>query len=327
MTEASEKDWLERFRKEEAFRLGRDLDQEGYRAIDPAMRYVRCGCGQANCWVTGLLPLRHHLAALFQAIVALGFAERFSWISRHEDPWPGVTYALQMAGGIQDVICNPSLVHDSDDALYCETVAHYEDESQELASKYTAALIIFNFAWSAYEAAIETSARGETVKETLPVHARRLFQAEGDRASQIRALDQSYNYARHMCERQALLKDQFARTITKHGLTGPAAAAEMVRVFRNYIVHGDDPLPADSVLPCYRFYAVTRVVLLLIQHLIWRKVTRPSRPVLLSANREEVGREPATLFLRHLHYADVQWRTMIPKRSRYGFSTTRRFLG
>lgn len=327
MTRESEDAWLERFRKEEASRFGRDLDQERYRATDPAYRYVRCNCGRAECWMTGLLPLPHHFAALYQAIVALGFAERFSWINRQDDPWPGVTYALQMAGGIEDVICDPANVHDSEAAFYCETVADREDEDRELASKYAAALIIFNLAWTAYESAIEISARDETIKETLPVHARRLFQIEADQASQIKALDQSYRVARHICERRDPLKDEFARTISRHGLTGPAAAAEMIRIFRNYIVHGDDPLPAESVLPCYRFYAITRVILLLTQHLIWRRVTRPSRPVPLSVNKEEIGREPATLFLRNLHYADAQWRTMTPKRSRYGLPTTRRFVG
>jgi len=108
-------------------------------------------------------------------------------------------------------------------------------------------------------------------------------------------------------------------------LKGAAAAAELVRVFRNHVVHGREVLPAESVAPCYRFYSITRVLLLLIQHLVWRKVRRPSRPLYISAMYEELGREPATVFLRNLHYEDDLWRTMKPKRSRRGVRTQRWF--
>lgn len=314
---------LARIRREESERLGREPGQKGYRATDPASRYVKCNCGHATCWTAGLLPLRAHMAALFQAITSLGFAERFPGADREDEPWPGVTYALQMAGGVSDLVCDPSYVYDDSAAFYCESAAEREDEDRELASKYAAALITFNFAWAAYEAAIEITSNEEPIKGKLPVHARNILHTEASDAAKIRSLEQCYRYARKHCMHQPFLKNQIVASEAKYDLSGPPAAAELVRIFRNYVIHGNDTLPAESIDPCYRFYAVTRVVILLTQYLVLRRVIRPSRPVPLSVNRDEIGREPASLFLRNLHYEDNIWRTAIPKRPRYGGRPTR----
>ena len=314
-------DLIERFRAEEARRLGREIGQTTYRSTDPANRYVRCGCGRTDCWTYDLLPLRAHVAALFRALVALGVEERFTGFSRHDDPWPGVIYALQLAGGIDDVASDPTFVNDDESSFYCEPVADREDEERELASKYTAAFIMFNFAWSAYEAAIEISATGEFPKDKLPVRARKILAIEANDASKITELDASYKLARIICGRVTTLESELGLIETKYRLAGPPAAAELVRIFRNYIVHGGDILPVDSVMPCYRLYAVTRVVLLLIQYLVLRRVTRPAEGVLLSANLEELGSEPAESVMRNLHYADRRWRTSLPSADRHGRMT------
>src|SRR5215218_9104613 len=94
------------------------------------------------------------------AIVVCGFEEQFEAFGRSEDPWPGVIYALQMAASLEDVFADPSYVDDSEAAFWCRPAWDSDEEDREAASKYAAALIIFNFAWTAYEAAIETSASG-----------------------------------------------------------------------------------------------------------------------------------------------------------------------
>lgn len=187
---------LERLQREEAARLGRDVGQETYRATDPASKYVRCNCGREDCWTYHLLPLRAHIAALYRAIVSLGMARRFDNFSEHDDPWPGVIYALQMASGLEDLSSDPAYAQDDDARYYCESVADREDEDRELASKYTAALIMFNFAWTAYEAAIEISLDGLFTKDKLPVRARRVLQDECSEASRVASLDVSYEVAR-----------------------------------------------------------------------------------------------------------------------------------
>jgi len=265
------------------------------------------------------------MAALFRAIVSLGFAERFSEFDRNDDPWPGVIYALQMAASLDDLFADPSYVSDDEAGFWCGSAADTEDEDRELASKYAAALITFNFAWSAYEAAIEISAPGEFPKDKLPVRARRILRAEAAEASKIVALDASYKLARHVCGRQEYLRSKLAEVESKYRLSGPAAAAELVRIFRNHIVHGRDSLPAYSVEPCYRFYSVTRVLLLLIQYLVLRRVTNAEQVVALSVNLEELGEAPADEYLRNLHYADARWRATAAKPSRFGRRTTRWF--
>jgi len=317
--------FLERIRSEDALRLGREIGQATYRATDPANRYVRCGCGRTDCWTYDLLPLRAHVAALFRALVALGADERFADFSHHDDPWPGVIYALQLAGGLEDLSTAPAYANDDDSSFYCEPVADREDEEKELASKYTAAFIMFNFAWTAYEAAIEISAAGEFAKDKLPVRARKILQAEAGDASKMTGLDASYKLARKICGHVTSLESDLGLIETKYRLAGPPAAAELVRIFRNHIVHGGDTLPVDSVMPCYRLYAITRIVLLLIQYLVLRRVTRPAEHVFLSANLEELGKEPADLVLQNLHYADRSWRTSVPTTQNYG--RTSRWFG
>lgn len=200
MTE-SDDDFLARLREEEAARLGREVGQRGYRATDPMGRYVRCNCGTADCWTAGLLPLRDHIAGVYQAILALGWAERFPGLDRQDEAWPGVTYALQMAGGLRDLTCDPSNVTGDEAAFWCESAADRQDEDTELASKYAAALVTFNFAWSAYEAAIEISSGGGPIRDKLPVHARKIFRAEAATASQVRCLTQHTGYARWWCSK------------------------------------------------------------------------------------------------------------------------------
>lgn len=317
MSEMKQEELLERYKREEAMRLGRDVGQEKYRATDPANKYIRCNCQRDNCWTNGLFPLRTHMAALYRAIVSIGYSGRFLDVSKHDDPWSGVIYALQMAGGLDDLSTDPAYANDDDAGFYCESAADREDEDRELASKYTAALVMFNFAWTAYEAAIETSLAGMFEKDKLPVRARKILADEHLEASKISALDVSYVVARKICSFVEPLKEEIDFNESRYGLSGPPAAAELVRIFRNHIVHGREILPVESVAPCYRFYSVTRVLLLLIQYLVLRRVSSASKPVLLSANRTDLGKEPADLMLRNLHYLDHQWRTKMPKPRRF----------
>ena len=278
-----------------------------YRAIDPADRYVKCGCGKADCWTTQLVPLREHMVLLFRAIVSCGFEEQFVGFSRADDPWPGVIYALQMAASLDDVFADPSHVDDSDAASWCEPAWENDEEAREGASKYAAALITFNFAWNAYEAAIETSVDGLFPKDKVPVRGRRLFQTEPQLSDGINLLDISYRVARQLCVRLPILKDDIERIETKYNLSGASAAAELGRIFRNYIVHGADPMPVHSSgAACARFYSVTRLLLLLIQSLVLRRIKNPNQPVPLSANQNR-GSQRAGRFLQNLHRHEALW--------------------
>lgn len=278
-----------------------------YRAIDPADLYVKCGCGKADCWTAQLVPLREHMALLFRAILSCGYKEQFSGFGRGDDPWPGVIYALQMAASVDDVFADPSHVDDSDAASWCNPAWEHDEEEREAASKYAAALITFNFAWNAYEAAIEISADGLYSKDKVPVRGRRLLQAEPLLGDGIALLEVSYRVARQICIRLPILKPDIENIETKYKLSGACAAAELGRIFRNYIVHGADPMPVHGSGAAYaRFYSVTRLVLLLIQSLLLRRVKDTNQPIPLSINRDR-GFQRVGRLLQNLHRHEALW--------------------
>lgn len=291
-------------------RIGYSADRKPfikYRAIDPADRYVKCGCGRSDCWTAQLVPLREHMTLLFRAIVSAGYSEQFFGFERADDPWPGVIYALQMAASIDDVFADPSHVDDSDAASWCNPAWEHDEEEQEAASKYAAALVTFNFAWSAYEAAIETSADGLFPKDKVPVRGRRLFQAEPQLGDSIPLLGVSYRVARQICIRLPGLKANIENVEAKYKLSGASAAAELGRIFRNYIVHGADPMPAHNSGAAYaRFYSVTRLVLLLIQSLLLRRVKNTNQPIPLSVNQDR-GFQRVGRLLQNLHRHEGFW--------------------
>lgn len=292
-------------------RIQRDEDGKPalkFRATDPANHYVRCGCGKPECWTKQLVPLREHVVSLFRAILSCGFEEQFESFSRSDDAWPGVTYALQMAASLDDVFVDPAYVDDSEAGLWCSSAWESDEDDREAASKYVAALIMFNFVWNAYEAAIEISAGGLFPKDKLPVRGRRLFQAEPQLAVGVLGFEQSYRVARHLSGRLTEIQDDIENIERKYALSGAAAAAELGRIFRNYIVHGAD---CDAIngsrAACARFYSMTRLLLLLIQVLVFRRLKEPTTPVPLSVNQPDRGAQRAGRLLQHLHCHEALW--------------------
>lgn len=280
-----------------------------YTAIDPADRYVRCNCGKPDCWTTQLLPLREHMAALFRAINACGYAEQFEAYERCDYAWPGVTDALQMAASIDDVFTDPAYVDDSEAWLYCESVADFDAREREYAAKYVAAFITFNFVWNAYEAATEISAANAFLRDKTSVRARRLFAAETELSHAISTLETSYRLARHFCAKAPELVVDIDAIKAKYNLEGAAAAAELCRLFRNYVVHGRDDLPtSESHLACWRFYSVIRLVLLLIQLLVFRRLVDRDAVVPLSVHGEGEATR-AGIYLVNLHRHKELWFT------------------
>ena len=86
-------------------------------------------------------------------------------------------------------------------------------------------------------------------------------------------------------------------------------SAELVRVFRNYIVHGDDGSPIEGAgHACARIYAVVRLLLILIQLLLLRGADG-GVAVYSSVNADEDQESPvpAGLFLANLHRRKDLW--------------------
>jgi hypothetical protein len=278
-------------------------------AINPADRLFRCGCGKADCQIAPLRPLRDHMAVLLRAIVSCGMEETLPGYARGDEAWPGVIYPLQMAASIEDVVADPSYVDDSDASFWCETAWNRDEEDRREASSYIAALTVFNFVWLAYEAAIEEAAGQRFSKDKVPVRGRKLLLDHGAVVDRLPSLAFLYRLSRHFCKGAGCLEADVAEIEGKYRLTGAAAAAELGRLFRNYIVHGDDPSPIyrePDAPALYRFYAVAKMLLVLIQALALTRLIHSDRPVPLSPTLHR-ERERAGWLLANLHLRDDLW--------------------
>lgn len=292
--------------------LGRiDYDEHGamrlrYTAIDPADKVVRCTCGRLDCWSRELLPLREHMAGLCRAIVVCG---REGVFPDQEEFWPGVAEALQLAASIEDVFADPSFVDDSETSMWCRPAYERDNEDREAASKYAGALITFNFVWNAYERAIELSARDAWHKDKIPARGRKIFSRQLGLSEEISSLRGCYAVARKFCVTRTSLHDALVKAESVYAMNLAEKAAELVRIFRNYIVHGEDASPLDGAgHACARIYAVVRLILILIQLLLLSRADRRVA-VYSSANvdEEEQTPIPAGVFLTNLHRRKDIW--------------------
>jgi len=288
-----------------------DLDDDEklklrYTAIDPMDRYVTCGCGKPDCWTNELRPLREHMNALIQTILSCG---QEGLIDGGQNPWPGTVFALHMAVSIEDVFVDPSYIDESESALHCRPAWEFDKEQREQSSKYVAALSIFNFTWTAYEAAIENALGPEYSNDKIPVQARKFFKVSDEECwNAMLEFKNSYRVAKRICSRIPDLQGDIALIDSKYGLTGAAAAAELVRIFRNHIFHGKDntPLSGESAMVSH-FYAATRLLLILIQNLLLLKARDTESDIPLSLVNEEKGCRPARFVLLNLHRPEAQW--------------------
>ena len=64
-----------------------------------------------------------------------------------------------MAASLDDVFVDPAYLDDSEAGFWCSSAWESDEDDREAGSKYVAALIMFNFVWNAYEAAIRDICR------------------------------------------------------------------------------------------------------------------------------------------------------------------------
>lgn len=275
-------------------------------ATDPMDRYVLCNCGKPECWTNDLRPLRHHMKALMQAISSCGHEDL---IDGGHEAWPGALYALHMAVSIEDVFVDPSYVDESKSGLYCDIAWDFDEVQREEASRYVAALTIFNFTWTAYEAAIEHALGPDFSKDKLPVQARKFF-ASSDKKFEddLITFERSYRVARQICRRIHDIREPIGMMEEKYHLKGAAAAAELARIFRNHIFHGKDstPLSGERAMVSH-FYAMTRLLLMLVQLLLVYHVRNVQSNIPFSFIFEDKGALPARHVLLNLHRPEPRW--------------------
>lgn len=248
-------------------------------ADNPAVQLFACTCGKPDCKRARLRPLREHIRELFQAITACDERELFASTPTRVSNWSTAMHPLQMAAAIENVRADPSYAGDYITGFYCDTAWDADEEERELASHYTAALSIFNFVWMAYEASVVMSADGRYASDKVPVRARKIL-AEESWEDRLQLLDYVYHFAKTVLTKSDVLVEPLSWIETKYGLKDAAAGAELCRLFRNHVVHGDDPVPPNAdVWSCYRFYAVSKLLLVLIQIFAIRRLDDPEAPI------------------------------------------------
>lgn len=172
-----------------------------YTAIDPATEIFTCHCTKPDCQVRALSPFREHIARLFRAIVACDMHGSFVQAEGSQRSWLAVTYSLQMAAGLTDAFADTSYVDDSDSVVWCGSAADAEVLHCEIAAKYMAGLVGFNFLWSAYEGAITVAGDGKYSRDTTAVRGRKLLVDAADLCGKFEGADKLLRIAEYSCVR------------------------------------------------------------------------------------------------------------------------------
>lgn len=279
-----------------------------YTAIDPMDELLRCTCGRPDCPTGNLRPLREHMGALIQAILSCGHV---GLIDGGQDPWPGTLYSLHMAVSIEDVFVDPAYTDESSSGLYCDSAWEFDEEQREASSKYVAALTIFNFIWMAYEEAIGYCLGENFSKDKPAVQSRKFLNGtEEKHETKIASFNAVYKATARICGKRSGLKNGIDLIQSRYRLEGASAAAELMRLFRNHVVHGDDstPLSGGSTTVAH-FYASATLLLMLIQILILHRVTNQSAKIPLSLVLDDKGKLSAGFVLLNLHRPEDRWLT------------------
>lgn len=227
-----------------------------------------CACGAPDCVFRPrhLVPLRDHIARLYHIIGLANYERCLQDCSDHS--WSAVTYHLQMAGSIEDLTADTGYVDLTSSRMMCRPAREYEARHSVLASRYAAALAIFNFLWAAYEGAIKAGASTFLPKASTTFRARELMKQLEYGAKSMACVTPISVHAAAIVLRVGDL-DEERPQLGRFAAGSAEFAAELVRIFRNHIAHGSDSPPEPDVpgdeWRAVRFYSVARILLLLIQ--------------------------------------------------------------
>jgi hypothetical protein len=251
-----------------------------YSALDPADISIKCTCGRDECTRAHLLPFRDHVTELFQ-VLSRHMREELAVCGE----WMSVLYGLRLAASLEDVEADTGYVEDPMVFALCEPAIDYENAASEMASKYVAGVIIFNFLWLAYESAVALTEPEELQRlrneGRLGERGRRLLELRPEVSPCFPGLKDLVSLALLQCHRGGLMDQRLHRVEARFPARDLVTAAELCRQFRNFLFHGGDEVPAhedwgDAIIArcrISRFYTVSRLLLYLIQSMAW--ITTP----------------------------------------------------
>jgi len=204
-----------------------------------------------------------------------------------------------MACGIENVQADPTAAFETDSWM-CGTAWDADERRREAASKYTAGLAIFNFVWAAYEAAIAALCANPR-REKIPVLGRNFFKSCAGKEFEIVGFYSYMELAKKCCRRESSLWLQIESSLKSYSLSGAAAAAELVRIFRNHVFHGKDNVPwgdEGDHWSYFRFYSVSMLCMTLTQMLAVAALNGAVQNCNVYSDGEFITYEPRRLLLR-----------------------------
>lgn len=277
-------------------------------AVEAADKAIACTCGKPDCHRARLLPFRDHVSELYRVVRRLSEGQS---LGCEPCAWSSVLYGLRMAASIEDVDADTGYVEDPLVFALCEPSIDYEGAQSEMASKYVAAVSIFNFLWLAYEAAVTATAPGELRRLAREARCgergRRLLEARPEMSALFRGVNDLARLALLQCRKGGLMPARCARVEEHYAGRGLVTAAELCREFRNFLYHGEDEAPhhedwgdpVTSRCRIFRIYTVSRLVLYLIQAMCWIEHREPAAGFEGEFEDEEL---PTREILRHLQF-------------------------
>ncbi len=252
------------------------------------------------------LPLPDHMRRLRRALVCLEAEMAGTGLSALS----GVVEMLRVAAALYDVRADTAI--DDSAIFYCGAAMAYENANSVVASRYLAATIMFNFSWMA----LEEMVRSYAPPSKLPAgaRAREVFKALPECGIDV---DSSLKLAWAMCVASNDMQKDLTE-LTSLLTTAPRSeiALELVRRIRNSFAHGNISAPTpldweDERSPpanpqVDRFFAATRLILLLIASLVISRlegvILEPGYddPV-FDADGELLDEAPADWYVRTVH--------------------------
>ncbi|RRN63489.1 hypothetical protein [Caulobacter sp. 602-1] len=287
-TERNYLDWEKLYNLPFAKRI--DVDENGditspYCALDP-MNAAWLELPEHASDLSRMRPLKDHIVRVHELLLACVVKGALRSARPADASWEGVRYALQMAASLEDVFADTAVTDDG--AMYmCSGAAEFEFSHSEMASKYMAGLITFNFLWSAYEGAREISPYGRVLTGRAGNKSRELSRLTAGASEGLPYFRACLHGALTICQRGGGLDEHIRATVARSAGSTAELAADLCRTFRHHVYHGDDKVPEPSDWGAEdlsglrsdkrvvqkspqidRFYAVCRLALMNIQLMI-----------------------------------------------------------
>ncbi|HWW24904.1 MAG TPA: hypothetical protein VNZ85_03300 [Caulobacter sp.] len=198
--------------------------------------------------------------------------------------WESVLYPLKMAASLKGLEADTTQGSPPDFGL-CEAAASYDAAHSQAASGYVSGLIVFSFVWWAWEATKDMTQFGVALTRGKSNRRAVLSGLTAGLCEHLPGLRTVLDETLDLCQQAGDFADELKK-LELIDTSDAQRAADLARRFRNYVFHGDDQVPMpddwddegvaakkDTPAGILRFYAMSRLVLMLIQLALFSEIS------------------------------------------------------